>query len=76
MRRVCLDFQNTVQYQDNLDLELHGFRSGPTGLHGINSIRNVNVLYASGTSLIHPNMNYKIYHGRAVEVMNEITTLL
>lgn len=76
MRGVCLDFQDTVQYQDNLDPEWHGFRSGPTGLHGMDSIRHVNVLYASGSSLIHPNTNYKIYHGRAVEVMNEITTFL
>lgn len=70
MRAVCLDFQDTVQYQENLDPEWHGFRSDPTGLHGIDYIRNVNSLYASGSSLIHPNMNYKICHGRAGEVKN------
>lgn len=74
MRGVCLDFQDTVQYQDNLDPERRGFRSGPTGLHGMDSNRHVNILYTSGSSLVHPNMNYKIYHGRDVEVMNEITT--
>lgn len=75
MRGVCLDFQDTVLYQDNLNPERHGFRSGPTGSHGIDSIRNINVLYASGSSLTHSNTNYKIYHGTAGEVKNEITVL-
>lgn len=78
MRGVCLDFQNLVQYQDSLDPEWYGFRSGPTRweLHVMVSIWNVSVLYASGGSLIQANTNYKIYHGRAREVKNEMTTLM
>ena len=42
----------------------------------IDSIWNVNVLSASGGSLIQANINYKNYHGRAREVKNEMTTLM
>lgn len=42
----------------------------------MNSIWNVSVLDASLGSLIHANMNYKIYHDTAREVKNEMTTLV
>jgi len=42
----------------------------------MDSMSNVSVLYASGGSFTQANMNYKIYHGRAREVKNEITTLM
>lgn len=40
------------------------------------SIWSVSVLYASGGSLIQANTNCKICHGRAMEVKNEMTTLM
>lgn len=45
-------------------------------LHVIDSIWNVSVLDASAGSLIQVNMNYKIYHDRAREVKNEMTTVV
>lgn len=45
-------------------------------LHVIDSIWNVSVLDASAGPLIQVNMNYKIYHDRAREVKNEMTTVV